>query len=1244
MRFLAVFLLISVFVIPSLVARTPSLVSTQKDSSATLDSVVQPIKIDPQLTQLMNNNTTSDVKVIVVFKDEAGVSSIERSNGLASSFRLITTFTIIPAALIEGPANKISELFSNNQISSLYLNKEIDLNKSIEMTPVTTTAKSTGQISSTSNWIQAINSTPSNVGNGSGVIVAVCDSGINDTLPDLAGKVIADASFVNTNYGYPENESYFDSATGTADDLGHGTYVAGIIAGSGIPPESPGVAPNAKLISAKCIDQFGEGFTAGIILAIQWANATGANVINLSLGGGSADPDDPMSLAVDAAVRSGVVVVSAAGNSGPDYSTGGVPGAATLGIAVGAANGTNSIASFSSRGPTLDGRPYPDVVAPGVAITSDLARPSAIADYADLLGYSTENNVTLDGTSAATPMVSGAAALLLSATGLRQLNRSTMAHDSLIEIATAIKIALMSTAKSLGADVNTQGSGMIDIYSAYKFLQQFGYRTDYSIVKVSPSALIDPPNFIGYLGDSLNLTVSIMTASKMTLTVVSSGNATSLIRFSNLTLTNIVGQTSLNVTITIPVNTALGRYTAQIGFENNTSLLSNENVSVSFNVSNPKGRIYLDLFHTDPSFSIESTFYKFGSMLENSGYDIYEGNNPITYSEISQYNILILADPLVMFSVEEVNAIHEFVQNNGSLLVLGNDYPDIASEAVNNITAQYGIQYTRSFTAIYSDLVFADLITQEIDITNLSTHPVTTGVSKYLFGYGSTLSVSSPAVSVAFAPSNFNSSPVLAVDQVTGGGRVVATGSLQFATDELLDPSYPGNLRLAENIVDWLVAGSSMSIEIIANETRLKANEPFQLGIAISNTSNGKLMAANTTCSAIAPTSIPIKLANQTNGIYYNTSVTLQNQGLYMFEIDVKIPGQEIKRTFQIEVINNPPQITSISAVGVNFPSASYPLPTYLEGYLPPGTPIIDRYGDYANITIIVTGLNPTNSNVTVYLTRSPTFYLPNDEPLNYFALSAVRLNSTAYNATFKPTPSDGADIYIYWVLANNNSFTSSFNGGGAIMVASIDPQISNSTTTVNSEPLSQLRQQVGTVLELSPVTASVGSSIPIVVGGSDVEESASNMKAWAVLLEPDLYIVPGIPYAELIVSELSFDSATSTFRGNLSIPASGVAYIPGIGAPDLLVNRLFYIMIVLANSKGAYATDFAAVDITPLTHPIPALLIFLILAASIAVPLVIIALIELRTRKKVKEAPVFYPSSPQPSPPPSPEPSGFGS
>jgi subtilisin family serine protease len=1228
-RMVAVFILISIFITPSIMTKSPGLISNQGQPTPTADLGVQPIKVDPQLTKLINNQTNDDVSVIVVFRDEAAVKSAEEANGIGSHFRLITTFTIIPAVLIEGPLNKVSELFSSNQIHSIYLNKEISAS------PINATVNSEVWKSSASSWIQAIDPLPSSIGNGSGVIVAVCDSGIYTAHPDLA-EVIANMSFVNTKYGYLDNE------TKTTDDLGHGTYVAGIISARAT-SAYPGVAPGVKLLNAKCIDEFGRGFGAGIIKAIEWANASGADVINLSLGGGSADPEDPISLAVDAAVRSGVVVVSAAGNEGPYYSSGSVPGAALLGISVGAANTTSSptsIASFSSRGPTIDGRPYPDVLAPGVDIISALASGSAIADYADRLRLSSGNYVELSGTSAATPIVSGAVALLLSAIGLRQLNRSTLPQTSLVEIASTIRIALMHTASSIGADINTQGSGMIDVYSAYNYLHGFGTRLHYPIVQVSPSALVNPPYNISFLGDSIAPTVSISTASKMNLNVVSSGNATAFMEFSNLSFTNIVGETSLEVNITIPVNAKLGRYTAQIGFMNGTSLLIGENVSVSFTVKNPTGRVYIDLFHTSSSFSTESTLYKYGSMLTGRGYSTYESNNPITYSTISQYDVLVLTDPLVMFSVEEVNAIHKFIEDNGSILVLGNDYPDIASEAVNAITAQYGIQYTRNLTAAYEDLALADVITSMINITNLASHPVTAGVTKYLFGYGSTLSVSNPAVSLAFAPSDFGNLPVLAAYNSSKGGRIVATGSLLFTTDDnLLDSSYPGNLKLAQNIIDWLLAGRNVSAELIANNTRVKTYEPLRIGIVVTNRTNGGLLAANVTCTASNGSSYLIKLHNDTNGIYYNMSTAFQTQGFYTIDVKAELTGLEIERTLRIEVVDTPPEISNVSLTTYHSPSISYPLPTYYQSFLPGGTPIISRYGDFVNITIRVSGFSPSpNSNVTVYLTRSPTFYIPNNKPLTYVTLKAVSLNSTTYRAQFRPNLSNGSDVYQYWISANDGGYTSSFNQVNVIMVASIDPEISNSTTTINSRPLSDLRQPQGNALLLYPMTVSMGDTISIVVNGSDVEDSGntSKMRAWAVLLDPSLYIVPGIVDAELIVSAIPFNSATSTFEGNLTIPANGIAFMPGSQTGLSLVNRLFYIMIVLADSDGAYSTDFAGVYITPKTQPIPAELIFLILGAAIAIPIIIIILIEKRTKKRVAEGPTptYYPSPPNPENP----------
>jgi hypothetical protein len=808
-------------------------------------------------------------------------------------------------------------------------------------------------------------------------------------------------------------------------------------------------------------------------------------------------------------------------------------------------------------------------------------------------------------------------------------------QTSLVEIASTIKIALMHTASSIGADVNTQGSGMINVYSAYEYLHGFGTRLNYPIVQVSPSALVNPPYRIDFLGDSIAPTVSILTASRTSLTVVSSGNATAFMEFSNLSFTNIVGQTSLEVNITVPMNAKLGRYTAQIGFMNGTTLLIGENVSVSFAVMNPTGRVYIDMFHTYSSFSTESALYKYGLMLTDLGCSIHESNNPITYSKISQYDILVLTDPVIMFSTEEVNAIHRFIENNGSLLVLGNDYPNIASEAVNAITAQYGIQYTRNFTAAHEDLALADLITSMINITNLVPHPVTAGVTNYLFGYGSTLSVSTPAISLAFTPSGFSSLPVLAVYELPKGGRVVATGSVLFTIDDnLLDSSYPGNLKLAQNIFDWLLANENMSAEVIANKTRVKTYEPFHIGILVTNRTNGGLLAANVTCTAFNGTSHSITLHNDTNGIYYNMSVAFQTQGLYSIEVEANVTGQKIERTFLIEVINTPPMISNVSLTTYHNPSISYPLPTYYQSFLPGGTPIISRYGDYVNITIRISGFTPSpNSNVTVYLTKSPTFYIRNDKPLTYVTLKAVPLNSTTYRAQFMPSLSNGSDVYEYWISADNSSYTSSFNLVNAIMVASIDPQISNSTTTINSRPLSDLRQPQGNALLLYPMTVSMGDTISIVVGGSDVEDSGNlgRMRAWAVLLDPSLYIVPGIVDAELVVSAIPFNSATSTFQGNLTVPANGIAYMPGSQTGLSLVNRFFYLMIVLVDSDGAYSTDFAGVYVTPKVQPFPAELIFLILGAAIAIPVIIIILIEKRTKKRVAEGPepTYYPNPP---------------
>jgi subtilisin family serine protease len=266
---------------------------------------------------------------------------------------------------------------------------------------------------------------------GAGVTVAIIDTGIDYHHSALGGgfgpafKVIGGYDFVNKD-------------ADPMDDHGHGTHVAGIVAGNST--ELLGVAPDAKLIAFKVLNRDGYGSTSDIIAAIERCvdpNGDGdfsdrVDVANMSLGG-FGNPDDPLSRAVDAAVQAGVVFAVAAGNMGAAQTILS-PGAAEHAVTVGAIDSTGAIAFFSSRGPNaLHYSSKPDVVAPGVNVLS-----------AKMGGGVFEQS----GTSMATPHVAGVAALL-----------RAVHHDWSAE---QVKSALMSTAQGPDLGVMVSGAGRVD--------------------------------------------------------------------------------------------------------------------------------------------------------------------------------------------------------------------------------------------------------------------------------------------------------------------------------------------------------------------------------------------------------------------------------------------------------------------------------------------------------------------------------------------------------------------------------------------------------------------------------------------------------------------------------------------------------------------------------------------------------------------------------------------------------------
>ncbi|MFD9789400.1 S8 family serine peptidase [Streptomyces sp. NPDC059070] len=237
---------------------------------------------------------------------------------------------------------------------------------------------------------------------GKGVKIAVLDTGVDKTHEDLKTQVV--------------EEKNFSASADAQDHFGHGTHVASIAAGTGAASggKYKGVAPGARIISGKVLDDEGNGDDSAIIAGMEWAAAEGADVINLSLGKPDSPGVDPMEETVNKlSADKGVLFAIAAGNEGEaGGSTVDSPASADAALSVGAVDKDDELAGFSSTGPRAgDGAIKPDVTAPGVAITAAAASGSEL-DTRPGMPHPAPGYLRLDGTSMATPHVAGAAAIL----------------------------------------------------------------------------------------------------------------------------------------------------------------------------------------------------------------------------------------------------------------------------------------------------------------------------------------------------------------------------------------------------------------------------------------------------------------------------------------------------------------------------------------------------------------------------------------------------------------------------------------------------------------------------------------------------------------------------------------------------------------------------------------------------------------------------------------------------------------
>ncbi len=442
--------------------------------------------ISPDLREMMAKDPTGRTRVDVILQAKDADNASLRALLVSGKARIADRIGNSDTLVVNLPLSVLNTLSTSGTINYVSPDRPTTVTGHVE--------DATGASAMRSQ--PALNGRSAYTLDGSGIGVAVLDSGIQATHKGFknsgnTSRIIANVNFTNA------------TLNDTTDGYGHGTHVAGLAVGSANNQSGAyrGIAPNANIVSVKVLNNLGQGQTSWLLNGLNWVlqNRTQYNikVANLSLGTTAVDSytNDPVCVKVKELVNAGITVVVAAGNLGKNdagtklYGQIHSPGNSPYAITVGAANsyGTASvaddtIATYSSRGPTrsyfttstgwrvYDNLIKPDLVAPGNKLISYRAANNLMSVENPLLNVAlaigeTGDDATMymSGTSMATPIVTGAAALLL------QVNPNLTPG--------MIKMLLQYTARPVtGANTFEQGAGEINIDGAVRLARSL--RTD----------------------------------------------------------------------------------------------------------------------------------------------------------------------------------------------------------------------------------------------------------------------------------------------------------------------------------------------------------------------------------------------------------------------------------------------------------------------------------------------------------------------------------------------------------------------------------------------------------------------------------------------------------------------------------------------------------------------------------------------------------------------------------------------
>lgn len=1173
-------------------------------------------------------NGVSEIKTIMLFEETTSKSErIEFIDNTFEEYVILDNYDIIPAVYLKCQlsdlASKIETLESFSTLKKVYKSRNYLLPYFQDEIPSSSALNS----NSYPNWWLSAIGAENLAFDGTGVRVAVIDTGVYDH-PDL--NLTANRNFVS-------DESVLDFED-FEDLVGHGTHVAGIIGGNGSGSGGlyKGVAPGISIINAKAGDATGleEG---DIISAIQWsANTANADIISMSFGDSYPIASDLMILTLAAATENGVITVSSAGNSGPEYLSGGSPASGIDVISVGATDSNNNLASFSSWGPSLSYLGYVDVVAPGVNIISTEAPKSIISDRNRFLGgffdFSGDADyIPLSGTSMACPIVAGALAIM------------KQAYPS-ISPETA-RIALLEGAQDLSSADDSEfmksGFGLINITASLMYLDYLNatYSNINNIAKLSPDELpIKPFDLINFPGDIQEFNLTVISGINNTLNVTKTNyvDGISLSLDKSQIIFNNSGIEFVALRAEVNINATPGLRTFELNITSGERVY--DTIMISIDVRFPEHKILMESYHGLNDWFPELSFYQMDSyawMRDLSelnidtdylaefwtpNYDSDLENSILTEERLAQYDLVVLQNPILPYNPLEFYNLKNYFENGGNLLFLGTRFQDLCVENINELFSYIDLNIIINKKNVANEEwigVGATFSTQSI--TNFNSSLIFQGVDKFSWEYGSTLNVMGNAEAIASTGGNIIAA---AHDRnPSGGGRFVAFGDLHWTTD-LYDSSLykQDHSILTRNLMDYFFESENVSIEIFVDSENTPTSQ-INLSVYIKN-QNLDALVSSTVLNSYLNVSIQndsyfnsIMMTSSSDGIAINHSITLPstNTKPYTIAVNITIGSQTYTKSSKILYYNNSltPQISSIIT-----------------------TTDIERNG--IDSLIINATLDDTTYNISAYLSLYPiTYYTEKGTVNKTFPLSNPMPTPFKYSYEYTPTSTDVPGFAIFYIVPfnPNSNYYNPYSPRLVSLINNNPPEfVEESSTFTIDNSQSFTFDETHDEDSLSVFTISQGSRLDFIINLTDSvayeDQNSSEMRVsvniFIASISEDDTIAPIRPRT-YIFSEMTYESSSNIHAGSFVIPYT-MEFTTITGPKELSTasqydsfskdGYLAFLLITAFDGEGE-SEDFLIVVLIEPTIPLDLLFVLIIIGVVVVIAVILGFLMYLRKKRK---------------------------